>query len=728
MRINKTYMAKALAATFLTVGFTACATEELADLLGSTADGGRLSVVPEMLGSEASHASTATRATTENGVDALSENNLGETLDVFIAGGGTDGTGSYWNQYHLTKAAGASIQESVADVLSYNCLGEAPALVLGDKYRVYVAVNNAQTNATIADEAALKTLSVTDADICRHEGPEADTGKGTQTAKRFMMDYYQADWSPLAGNAVHQIQAQLSRAAVKFRVKIKFDTEFYKQLTETDGYRINSPAWRLFNYNTSAPVFAGGDAVVPTLATAPRFSLDKTGNDEYELVTYSYPFSWTKATADDVAPSILFSFDLVENGKSSKGEYHYYRIPLTNLTALQRNHLYEVTATINSYGSSSEMVQTTDVDLQYKVVDWTDEASSIEANKAYYLIVSPEFSSIYGTGARTQLLDVVAPESVWEQKDGENGLKIEAFKSYYYDKSGKKTNITTATPTIDYSEKKIKVISNAPGNHAVQYISFVVYYTVNGVKYSQKVYLKHFPLDYIENIAGWWSSRDEAKWVRWGDSNKNRTQVLQKNQRGSDFFYAKVAEGENIYKIKDYNTQGDKSTQSNYHMYTIQITSTSNEYVIGKPVFNDKLLSADKVVSPAFMIASQLGLNANGCDHDVAKKHCNVYIEVAQNDDKLFPGKEFKGWRLPTQEEIKIIMKYQNGAAMDELLPRIKDGYWCADGYYLQYSSKKYTANNGYEKNGNVINTAKYIRCVRDLTPEEVETINSRKE
>ena len=726
MRINKTYMAKALAATILTAGFTACATEELADMLDSTADGGRLSIVPELLGSEASHTSTATRATTtettENGVDALNENNLGETLDVFIAGGGIDGKGSYWNQYHLTKDAGASIQESVADVLSYNCLGEAPALVLDHKYRVYVAVNNAQTNGNIADEAALKALRVTDADICRHEGSATDAGEGTQTDKRFMMDYYEADWSPQAGNAVHQIQAQLSRAAVKFRVKIKFDADFYKQLTETDDYRINSPAWRLFNYNTSAPVFAGGDAVAPTLATAPRFSLDKTENDEYELVTYSYPFSWTKETADDVAPSILFSFDLVENGKMSKGEYHYYRIPLTNLTALQRNHLYEVTATIKSYGSSSEMVQTNDVDLQYKVVDWTDEANiDIEAKELYYLQVDPDEVVFHADGDVEKTLTVIAPQNIIDA----NIIKVKDYSSWYYDKMGKKNYIkkNISNPTnVSITGDQLTVKSStadSDNNHAVIFIEFTVYYTVGGVTYSQKVYVRHFPVIFIQGIAGRWSSRtDTEDWVDWDrDHDKSVSSVKTVTFGG---FTAKYFESSDstIYTIKSEKSNGaqkDKvfSTEStfnnNNYMAVFQLTTSNSEYITGKVSENN-----DKVTSPAFMFASRLGQLKGTFLLQTARTHCENYIEVGVD------GTRYTGWRLPTLGEAQLVATYQSKGinTIDNLLPAAY--YWLINGNVFDKSNKKETTQK--------TSMSIFARCVRDLTPEEVETVNNRKE
>ena len=155
-----------------------------------------------------------------------------------------------------------------------------------------------------------------------------------------------------------------------------------------------------------------------------------------------------------------------------------------------------------------------------------------------------------------------------------------------------------------------------------------------------------------------------------------------------------------------------RSTQNglnNNHMYVVQISSTSDDYILGRPTVRN-YLSQDHVVSPAFMIASQLGATQpfnNGAD---AARHCGQYMEVATD------GTHYSGWRLPTKEEINVIIDYQN--TIPETMAEVLGGsyYWTLDGSSAYVSSgSEGSANNAY------------TRCIRDLTPAEVNAINSKR-
>ena len=147
-------------------------------------------------------------------------------------------------------------------------------------------------------------------------------------------------------------------------------------------------------------------------------------------------------------------------------------------------------------------------------------------------------------------------------------------------------------------------------------------------------------------------------------------------------------------------------------MYVLQITSTSNKYVIGRPVLDSNYQSQDKVVSPAFMIASQLGaVNTTNSD-TTAASHCGTYMEVGED------GKRFVGWRLPTKQEIEVIISYQTGTNTQNVtMVTVLGGqyYWALDGTTAYVSS----GSGGSTTTG-------YVRCVRDLTLEEVEQLNNR--
>lgn len=161
--------------------------------------------------------------------------------------------------------------------------------------------------------------------------------------------------------------------------------------------------------------------------------------------------------------------------------------------------------------------------------------------------------------------------------------------------------------------------------------------------------------------------------------------------------------------------RGDEYGLTNNHMYIIQISSTSDQYVLGRPIVNQTThLSTDHVVSPAFMIASQLGALSKGSttDANLAAKHCAEYMEVATD------GTRYEGWRLPTKEEIAVIIKYQNTVSETMATVLSDCNYYALDG------SASWTGI--WEDNEENRNRIPFIRCVRDLSPEEVEAINSK--
>ena len=110
-----------------------------------------------------------------------------------------------------------------------------------------------------------------------------------------------------------------------------------------------------------------------------------------------------------------------------------------------------------------------------------------------------------------------------------------------------------------------------------------------------------------------------------------------------------------------------------------------------------------EVVSPSFMIASQLGAVQAASSVEMAASHCEQYVEVDEN------GNVYDNWRLPTKAEIEIIYKFQypdgdpDVAAMDEVMSG--DRYWSASGLV---NNPHYTTHTDHA-----------IRCVRDVYSDE---------
>jgi len=87
-------------------------------------------------------------------------------------------------------------------------------------------------------------------------------------------------------------------------------------------------------------------------------------------------------------------------------------------------------------------------------------------------------------------------------------------------------------------------------------------------------------------------------------------------------------------------------------------------------------------------------------------------MEVAQD------GTRYTGWRLPTAEEISIIIKYQE--AIPETMATVLSDY----NYYSLSGEGVWTGL--YEDTPENRARPPLVRCIRDLSPSEVEAINSK--
>lgn len=201
----------------------------------------------------------------------------------------------------------------------------------------------------------------------------------------------------------------------------------------------------------------------------------------------------------------------------------------------------------------------------------------------------------------------------------------------------------------------------------------------------------------------------------------------------SDFFASKVvtrynASGSNAGKsainyYSWYTKRGNRYTESNTvvdgdqvfssstgnaRMYRVQITSTPKnaDYVLGLPKLDENGYTSAgddnaKIVSPSFMIASQLGAVMPADNLEQAQKHCGQYVEVTNRGNRT-DNKDvvaYHDWRLPTQAEIKIILNYQeNSDAIDRVMTY--SSYWSA---------------NGLVSNPNASSSStRAVRCIRD--------------
>lgn len=162
-------------------------------------------------------------------------------------------------------------------------------------------------------------------------------------------------------------------------------------------------------------------------------------------------------------------------------------------------------------------------------------------------------------------------------------------------------------------------------------------------------------------------------------------------------------------------SEGTNDSEEKNHLYTIQFSSNkyATDYTIAKPVVNNENMSADNTVSPAYILASTAKGETIVENNQAARDYCKKYQEKATTYKK--ERLELNGWRLPTKEEINRIYKLGNeDKAISKQLLR-GEYYWTLDGEKT-------------ERNGNNPQYDTYVRCVHDLTPEEIELIEKQGE
>lgn len=757
-------------------------------------------------------------------ISELRENYMGKKLEVYVVGTGTNNA-SFFNryifeessqitsQYYLMEGNWRQVRTTTGTVVNQQ-------YVVGDQYRLYALVNrNSDDEIASLDDLKNATVGIVDDTHGIHRWydaaktsapwPDSDNGRdGWELDKTFAMDGY-VDFTFSANDADKQLDVNLKRACAKIVLDLKVDPEFLKKIkepvsegSETMVINTGTPWVRpvSFNYHAyAADGFADRDPLEPLWYNANLYVIDGRGTvvtdpteienpvRQYRLNTYCYPFSW----ADDElehTPTLIVSM-----GLKSGNHIYYYTIPITqkDVKELKRNHVYHIDATITGFGALKvDDVLEEVINLHYDVMEWTvldSEISLVDVEGDMdFLMVDPNEQSMYGEDADPALVTFYAPDNslVRYDKDSVYYYNANNVKIYNGNNNNSTTNKTYwSGATITKQGNHYVVSSEVLENHAVKVIKFRVYFDANnnrhydtGEKY-EWVIVKHFPLDFFQNDQGLWSSRTTANW--WDASTLTGTWWTGTNPGGSGIGYdGSLFQAKYFYTTGGYirsatNTNNTAShswqnntTLTNRNKYIIQITETSTEYALGRAILDNNSQSQNHVVSPAFMIASQLG--ATQSKHPLrpgnnnnensyyrrgleAASHCSTYKEVDAPVNGV--SKVWTGWRLPTREEVGVILRYQN-AGYDTMQPVMTGSYyWTLEGAAVatgmneqtdewdpNWSTMYSNPNNDYvnRANDNQYNAGSYwnpqyyyihntyIRCIRDLSPAEVAEVNAK--
>lgn len=715
MKTLNIYKNTTLALMALTMGLSLVGCAEDSELIYQGAQ--QLSVKPLILDNKVSRATTASDA-------SLNEDKL-YNFNIKMFG--------EYNECKVDKTFTTDLQSDKEIVIARNNWKVENDLQEGNTYSV-----KSVANATGSDDVQ------TDEDIWK---PYDATSNSSKMFLMSSIENYQVTKEP-----TQTIPVKLARAAAKIALTIHVDVE---------GYTAGQAKWQLKNYNAKTTIF--GDYTEPELKDGELVEAQGESG-EYTVTTYSYATQWTD---DTKAPAIYLQVPLTADGKT---ETNYYKIPVRDPKAtgedakkLNRNTIYTIDAKINNKGGSSEIEYTTVGKVVYDVLPWSDGGTTdIDANTSY-LMVTPKVvymknvdedmsvtykssspvkilskkvyyidnegnTEVYSEGYKETIKEIVTyktTEKVWVDRYFDYD-KWEWVKGHYEDREVEKTK-QEEVPFYPYPTKmelqnetdgenlggKIEINSPIPKNRFSKYIVLTL---KNAEGTEATVKYKQSPLIETQNFFGDYSSRSVSGWAYRkpnGDLVKNG--LITGNYNGG--YKAKYYKDGDIKYISNENSSGNK----NNRMYIIQVSSTKNsKYNIAHPNIDKSTgYTNDEVVSPAFMIASQLGaVQSANFDQSKAKTHCETYREVKKENGKQV---KYDGWRLPTKTEIQFIVDFQ------------KESYKNNEGETKQpikpvlEGANYYTLNNkDVATNISGANSGTFVRCVRDLTPAEVDELDKQ--
>ena len=566
----------------------------------------------------------------------------------------------------------------------------------------------------------------TDEDIWK---PYDATGNSNKMFLMSSIQDYQVTKEP-----TQTIPVNLARAAAKIALTIHVDVE---------GYTAGQAKWQLKNYNAKTTIFGSN---TETELKDGEMVEAQGGIGEYTVTTYSYATQWND---DTKAPAIYLQVPLTADGNT---EINYYKIPVRDPKAtgedakkLNRNTIYTIEANINNKGGSSEIGYITTGKVVYDVLPWSDGGTTdIDANTSYLMVtpkvvymknVDEDMSVTYKSSSPVKIL---SKKVYYIDNEGNTEVYSEGYKETIIKKekvwvSGflgfgghYEYRVKEEIPFYPYPTKmelqnekdgvnlggKIAINSPIPQNRFSKYIVLTL---ENAEGKQATVKYKQSPLIETQNFFGDYSSRSKDGWAYRTAAGQNVYNSYTYDYKGG--YQAKYYENSYIRSFYD-DTSFDNL--KNNRMYIIQVSSTKDsKYNIAHPNIDKSTgYTNDEVVSPAFMIASQLGaVRSANFNQSRAKTHCETYREVKKENGKQVI---YDGWRLPTKTEIQFIVDFQQesyknnkGKTKQPIKPVLEGANY--------YTLNNETVATGVESGDEV-----FVRCVRDLTPAEVEELDKQ--
>lgn len=664
-------------------------------------------------------------------------------IDVFIfeAVSGTPAGGRHYGRYVVNNASSLTLDAKRSDFDQ------------SKKYYVYLIANSVIEESEFAEYTDHNTLlnKLQEDRFLHLTGLDA-----TNAPKYFLMDAVAEDadgGSPVQlnnGNPADDtvLSAQLRRAAAKVVINIvageKVEFMPYTLAEGSEGglyYVRNLPYQTYLLAEAKAAEDISSEVRNTSKSDSEYFTWSpETDSKNVSLTTYVYPHSWSNSSILEEETCVVMNLPL--NYTDDQGNVHiyhnsWYKIPMTDDKMFERNNYYEVNINLNRPGAVAETTPENVDNVYYAVEDWVPVSVNVGGEtRPDYLQLNTDHVDIYNENSDDSSLSFASSTPI--PADG-----ITLLEAYYYNYLDQKVNLRTSDPYRIYSQIKATaeqnvlnggITINSPffsatqeyHSNAIRYLKFRVQ---NSSGQTAEFTVAQYPTLYITNEHGLYSYRSDFGGTNYNDGigtanrsganwNNNGTWSYSSTASNNYFFGSKVAKTSGSsytinYAYYSIDRFGEVSLQTNYisgldnpRMYHVHVTATSSKYIVARPRldalgYTESSPENTQLVSPSFMIASQLGATQSP-DGGVAqaKSHCEQYIEVASD------GTVYDDWRLPTAAEIDIIIKHQD---ISDAMAVVLSG----PEYYCAYNTDS-QGNVIYTKATGKSGTHKAVRCIRD--------------
>ena len=575
---------------------------------------------------------------------------------------------------------------------------------------------------------------------------------------------------------VARLQVELKRAAAKVVINITAaENVEFKHFTSQQGsdgglyYVRNLPIEAYLLSEAKSADFIDAKVVTTGWSDNDYFTwAPETDPKHVSLVTYVYPHHWLDDSLLEKETCVVMNLPLTYTSDGTSTDYHnsWYKIHMTGDEKMfERNMYYYVDITLNRPGALSESQPVTLNPVYYDVEDWTEvEVNVSTENGPQYLQLNTDHVDMYNMNVDEGSLIFASSSPI-----AQNGIQL--LEAYYYNSLSAKTNVSSTYPQ---AYNGIKAVADAgvlnggititspfvaeggsqdSHSNAIRYLRFRV---TNTTGQSAEFTVAQYPTVYITNELGSYSYRSDfggthlgytgspnysgVNWVSGANDSTPDDQVWDYDQKSSVnnyFFGSKMVNGspnsrgeydiQCVYRNGNSNVIVDDGTFNNPRMYHVHVTATSSNYIVARPRldadgYTESSPENTRLVSPSFMIASQLGATnipssgggfgggfGGGWGGSIkelpggirqAKMHCEQYVEVGAD------GSVYDDWRLPTAAEIDIIINHQYASsAMAEVLSGSR--YYCA--YNIESGQPEHTKSS---EGGN--SNSCHVRCIRD--------------